>query len=369
MSARATEETLEQFHAFHGGTLPTSSTRWLSGSESAIWGTLQATGAQRTAVLSLGTQVTTFQVNSATGSAVAYNSGQEVQVTHSVPAGNGPSYSTRGTVVLNLDDGAGTAMAEFGDALPSGVSISPSPIWAGYGTEVAVNHDACGRMQSVRAAFLLLAMIFAAATASQAQQTLNTMGVVRGTVFDEQNQPLDGATVTLDLVDDRPSQRIRPMEDTDSQGKFVIDHVRWGKYRIGVGKEEAGYPDTIWQIYSGGVNPTVVISPDHPEASVALSVGPKAGVLAVVVLDASTGQPIDSLRLGGAIWIWPDDHNDRLAGTIIHKNRLLVPPFLAVGVEIDADGYQRERYPEKILLAPGEEMTIKVNLWPAPKKP
>jgi hypothetical protein len=221
----------------------------------------------------------------------------------------------------------------------------------------------------MRAAFLLIATIFAPATAGVAQQALNGTGVVRGTVFDEQNQRLGGATVTLDLVDDSPGQRIRPMEKTDSQGSFVIDHLRWGKYRIGVGKEEAGYPDTIWEIYSGGVHPTAVISPDHPEASVVLSAGPKAGVLNVVVLDASAGQPIDASLLGGAIWIWPDDHNHRLSGTIINNNRLLVPPFVAVGVEIDATGYQPERYPEKILLPPGGEMTIKVKLRPVPKEP
>lgn len=221
----------------------------------------------------------------------------------------------------------------------------------------------------MRAGFLLIAVIFTQAAVSLAQQTLKTTGVVRGTVFDEQNQPLDGATVTLDLVDDRPGHRIVPREKTDSQGNFVIDHLRWGTYQIGVGKEEAGYPDTRWEIYSGGVHPVAVISPDHPEASVVLSVGPKAGVLIVVVLDASTGQPIDSSLLGGAIWMWPDDHNYRLSGTIVHENRVLIPPFLAVGVEIGADGYQPERYPEKILLPPGGQMTIKVNLWPVPKKP
>jgi len=221
----------------------------------------------------------------------------------------------------------------------------------------------------MRAAFLLILVSFAPATASPAQQVLNGTGLVRGTVLDDHNQPLGDASVTLDLEDDRPGHRLVPRGKTDSEGNFVIDHLRWGKYRIGVGKEEAGYPDTRWEIYSGGVHPIAVISPDHPEASVVLSVGPKAGVLNVVVLDASTGQPIDASLLGGAIWICPDDHNYRLSGTIINNNRLLIPPFVAVGVEIDADGYQPERYPEKIVLPPGGEMTVRVNLWPVPKKP
>ena len=77
-------------------TLTLSSTASTPGGASplVITGTLQATGAQRTAAFSLGTQVTTFQVTSVTGSAIADNTGQEVQVTQSVPAGNAPSYTT-----------------------------------------------------------------------------------------------------------------------------------------------------------------------------------------------------------------------------------------------------------------------------------
>ncbi len=63
--------------------------------------TLQVAGmlgsTQHTAILSLSTQVTTFQVTSATGSAIVHNTGQEVQVTHNVPAGNAPTYTTCGT--------------------------------------------------------------------------------------------------------------------------------------------------------------------------------------------------------------------------------------------------------------------------------
>ena len=60
-----------------------------------ITGTLGS--AQRTAAFSLGTQVTGFQVTSATGSGIVHNTGQEVQVTHSVPAGNAPGYTTCGS--------------------------------------------------------------------------------------------------------------------------------------------------------------------------------------------------------------------------------------------------------------------------------
>ena len=82
-----------------GGTA--TSTLTLTGSASTPGGTfpLVVTGTlpgtvNQTANFSLGTQVTAFQVTSATGSAIVHNTGQEVQVTHNVPAGSVPSNST-----------------------------------------------------------------------------------------------------------------------------------------------------------------------------------------------------------------------------------------------------------------------------------
>jgi len=125
--------------------------------------------AQRTAAFSLGTQVTGFQVTSATGSAIVHNTGQEVQVTHSVPAGNAPSYTAcdstdqdvscrvisaapgtvtlgitasasavHGARVLTLNGGAAAVHAAVADVAPTGISVSPSGVEAGQWTQVPV---------------------------------------------------------------------------------------------------------------------------------------------------------------------------------------------------------------------------------------
>jgi hypothetical protein len=142
-----------------------------------ITGTLGS--AQRRAAFSLGTQVTGFQVTSATGSGIVHNTGQEVQVTHSVPAGNAPAYTTcdtadqdvtcrvisasSGTVtlgitasasavhgnrVLRLNGGAATVHAAVGDVAPTSISVSPSEVTAGQWTQVAVTitglNPSCG---------------------------------------------------------------------------------------------------------------------------------------------------------------------------------------------------------------------------------
>jgi hypothetical protein len=138
-----------------------------------ITGTLGS--AQRTAAFSLGTQVTGFQVTSATGSAIVHNTGQEVQVTHSVPAGNAPAYTTcdtadqdvscrvisassgavtlgitasasavHGARVLTLNGGAAMAHLDVADEPLAGVSISPSVIQAGQWTQATLTVDGLG---------------------------------------------------------------------------------------------------------------------------------------------------------------------------------------------------------------------------------
>jgi hypothetical protein len=142
-----------------------------------ITGTLQATGDQRIATFSLGTQVTTFQVTSVTGSAIVHNTGQEVQVTHNVPASDAPGYTTcgsadpnvtcqvistapgavtlgitastsavHGTRVLSLNGGAGTFHAGIADESPVqpnlgplDVSVSPSALYVEGGQSTPVS--------------------------------------------------------------------------------------------------------------------------------------------------------------------------------------------------------------------------------------
>jgi len=171
-----------------GGTAGTTLT--LTGSENmpggtypmALTATLTPGNQRRTAAFSLGTQVTGFQVTSATGSAIVHNTGQEVQVTHSVPAGNAPSYTTcdtadpdvtcqvastapdsvtlritaspsaaHGTRVLRLNSGAMIAHAAVGNRAPSGISISPASVQAGEWTTATVTISApdlsCGSNQ------------------------------------------------------------------------------------------------------------------------------------------------------------------------------------------------------------------------------
>jgi hypothetical protein len=138
----------------------------MPGGSFALGVTATASLQANSAAFTLSTQVTTFQVTSVTGSGIVQNTGQEVQITQSVPANNAPEYTTcssadpnvtcqvissapgtvtlgvtastsavHGTRVLSLNGGAGAshlAIADFGGA--GGLSIDPSSIQAGTST-------------------------------------------------------------------------------------------------------------------------------------------------------------------------------------------------------------------------------------------
>ena len=81
-------------------------------------------------MLSLSTQVTTFQVTSPTGSAILHNTGQEVQVTHSVPAGNVPANATCASGDQNVSC---RVISSSAGTVTLGITASPS---AAHGTRV-----------------------------------------------------------------------------------------------------------------------------------------------------------------------------------------------------------------------------------------
>lgn len=201
-------------------------------------------------------------------------------------------------------------------------------------------------------------------TAASGQQDRNARGIIRGVVFNERNERVSGATLEFQAVDDA-LHRVLPHCETDRDGGFVLNHVRWGTYKVFVSKEDDGYPSTRWNIYSGDVNPLVVVSATAPSVSISVSMGPQAGTVFPLVVDALTDRPIDETLIRTRIWRWPNDRTDWLSSTLSEKRNVFVPANTPVGIEIEAEGYLPYRHGEKIVLAPGETLKLNVKLRPA----
>lgn len=116
-------------------------------------------------------------------------------------------------------------------------------------------------------------------------------GFIEGTVAYEDGRPVKGATVTA-MPLGVPLATLIPQAETDEKGHFSIRPLWLVRYAVGAKKEDKNYADTTMQFYSDGAFQTVTLTDDHPTATIAIRLGPKAGVLMGTVADAVTGAPL-----------------------------------------------------------------------------
>ena len=195
-------------------------------------------------------------------------------------------------------------------------------------------------------------------------------GSVSGTVTDEEGKPSTGATAYAHPMD-RPMMGIVPQSRTDAAGHFKIEHLWWGRYGVSAAKKEDGYPEVFGEFFARKYRPQIVtLGPDHPNPTVTIRLGPKAGVLTGTVTDAATAAPLDVC----SEFRWASDPNNFMSGSglVNAEFRVLMPPDTALLWKVWADGYKPWYYPGttdkkaamSVVLRPGEVRTMKIELQP-----
>ena len=201
------------------------------------------------------------------------------------------------------------------------------------------------------------------------------VGVVRGTVVNQDGKPVAGATVWAKRIDAMP-HKFQKMFPADGEGRFTIPYLEWGQYRVCAAKESDGYADVQWAIHDDGRLLIVEISATAPMADVQVRIGPKAAVLTGSITDAVTGIPVPNATF--RIWRWTDGvdrDSEYLSGNVDASYRLLIPPGKEVVLEFGAPGYETWTYcgesggtkPFPLNLASGAVKTLDVKLRPLPK--
>src|SRR6266481_5263380 len=127
-----------------------------------------------------------------------------------------------------------------------------------------------------------------------AYQVQRPVGSIHGVVVNELGQPVIAAKVFADLLDGLQHAKALISAETDNEGKFTVDRLEWGPYRIDAKKESEGYPDTSFDFYSEGRTFTASVSPGKPVANIRVVIGPKAGVISGSIADAITGAPVNA---------------------------------------------------------------------------
>jgi hypothetical protein len=206
---------------------------------------------------------------------------------------------------------------------------------------------------------LTLAVLLMCLQIASAQE----FGSIKGVVLEEAGEPVAGAHIQIAENKAFYGHRILQFYETDSQGRYAIDHIPWGTYIVMAGKVSAGYPDMRLAFYSNLAVPTVTLSPQFPTATMNLKLGPKAGILKLrTVTDASTGKKIDNAAV-----TLKRVNSEFFIKTSAPATRILVPALTDVSVLVEAPGYEPWKPGEPagdgiIRLLPQQVMSVSVQL-------
>ncbi len=185
-------------------------------------------------------------------------------------------------------------------------------------------------------------------------------GTVNGTVTYEDGKIVVGATVYAN-----PSGiimvNVAPHSQTDMNGHFEIRQLSWGRYFISAAKKDEGYPDMFFT--NSGLQ-SVTLSPENPNVSGAIRLGPKAGILTGTVIDAVTAAPLNPC----ADFRWAAYPSNFLMGTglVNAQFRVLIPSGTDVLWKVWLGGYKPWYYPGttdksaagSVRLEPGQIKTV-----------
>jgi hypothetical protein len=209
--------------------------------------------------------------------------------------------------------------------------------------------------------------ILCLAAAAIAGRGDNSAGSISGITIDDTGMPVSGVRVNARVLDETPTLAAIKYVQTDEQGRFLIDRLPWGRYKVFTRKDSDGYAYTASTFYSNGLAPEVKVLSKEPNVQVTINLGPKAGKIKGTVTNASTGAPI-----AAAVRLWRVDHPAYwLEKTLKPEYELLVPSSVSIGIEVSAEGYETWSYAESSSLAqgsltvrPGEAARLDIKLIP-----
>lgn len=143
---------------------------------------------------------------------------------------------------------------------------------------------------------LLLLGVFLLGTANLAAQTLRKFKIT-GQVSDEFGQPVAAVRLCAQ-TGDFYAAREAFCARSSAEGGFVISPIKPGRYKIFADKSSGGYlPQSPFFKHPLEATPEVLLDEVRATAVVFIRLPPKNGELVGRAIDASSGRPIDSVRL------------------------------------------------------------------------
>lgn len=137
----------------------------------------------------------------------------------------------------------------------------------------------------------LVLFLFAFMSWAQTDVRSAPVGRITGTVLTEDGQLASGATACTSMRSGN-STSINCMTLVDAEGRFIIEHLKFGTYEVFATNDGQGY-----SIENQIPGTKVQVSATNPSTNVIVHLRPKGAVLNGIVRDKITGQPVKRLNL------------------------------------------------------------------------
>lgn len=162
----------------------------------------------------------------------------------------------------------------------------------------------------------------------------------------------------MDLLDGRPRSSAIHYVKTNAEGRFSIDGLAWGKYRVFAMKEDSNYPNMAFSFYGNDAPLQATVTPVAPAIEIYIWLGPKAGVLTGSVTNAANGAPLNTgFKLTRAT-----SPNKWLSSSAPPNYRILLPSSTDVLLEVSAPGFKTWTLSHPLRLEAGAEMRLDIQL-------
>jgi hypothetical protein len=192
-------------------------------------------------------------------------------------------------------------------------------------------------------------------------QTKNHLdGQIKGIVTDQSGSPVVGAAVYA-VPQFLAFDGIKPRSvKTDRNGEFDFrGGFQLGAYKLYSQKDEDGYPDPFKSFYADSKFevPKVVLSKRHSSATVRVTLGEKAGVVAGQVIDADSGAATKALL----VFIDEDGNGRNLLAD--GQFRVLLPPgkdLILMVTAMSRQSSSQRPFDTPLRLEPGQEIYMDI---------
>jgi hypothetical protein len=187
----------------------------------------------------------------------------------------------------------------------------------------------------------LLVLTVATASLLAQSSTAGPSGEIKGTVVDQNGNPLSFATVYAIRHDAALDDINSPTVKTDNSGRFDFHGVlELGSYKLYARKDADGYLNPLDKFYAGSEDrPVVTLSRKHPSSTMTVKLGTQAAVISGKVFDVKSGTPLmayvglmDEEGNGHSVVVdgdydlaVPAEKNVTLMVTVIGTRRPLIP--------------------------------------------